>query len=184
MAGAVVWASVGRVWSEPSRDRVAAESVEAHVVELGATLAAAHIRWMRYVTTLPAASAAPALTFAASFQLAGSLQSGSAAATFEKYPLEIAAVEWSSLFRMSPVLLAKTQLTPAWMVAVSTERIVAIPARVMATSTMSAMIRTVPPCRRRRWGACERTRSAKEAFMSARLPYPVSQGNRRLENAI
>src|SRR5882672_267246 len=203
MAGAVVWASVGRVWSEPSRDRVAAESVEAHVVELGATLAAAHIRWMRYVTTLPAASAAPALTFAASFQLAGSLQSGSAAATFEKYPLEIAAVEWSSLFRMSPVLLAKSQLTPAWipwsaafdvacrnpilparMVAVSTERIVAIPARVMATSTMSAMIRTVPPCRRRRWGACERTRSAKEAFMSARLPYPVSQGNRRLENAI
>jgi len=36
-------------------------------------------------------------------------------------------------------------MLPAVMVAVSTERIVAMPARVIATSTMSAMIRIVPP---------------------------------------
>src|SRR5438477_2973718 len=75
-------------------------------------------------------------------------------------------------------------MLPAVMVAVSTERIVAMPARVMATSTMSAMIRIVPPCRAR--GCTERARRENERgpFMSARLPYPVAQGNRGLEHAI
>src|SRR5262245_43083126 len=68
---------------------------------------------------------------------------------------------------------------PAMMVAVSTERMVAMPASVMATSTMSAMIRIVPPSRARPW-----CRGKRSFLMSARLPDPVAQWNRGLEDAV
>src|SRR6266699_3383243 len=61
-------------------------------------------------------------------------------------------------------------MLPATTVAVSTERIMATAAMVMATSTISAMNSVTPRWRRRIGGLLWACR-----FMSARLPDPVAQ---------
>src|SRR5213080_4316377 len=70
-------------------------------------------------------------------------------------------------------------MLPATTVAVSTERIMATAAMVIATSTISAM-NSVTPRWRRRLGRLPWA----YRFMSARLPDPVAQRNRRLEDAV
>src|SRR5256712_10932457 len=69
-------------------------------------------------------------------------------------------------------------MLPATTVAVSTERIMATAAMVMATSTISAM-NSVTPRWRRRIGRLWAYR-----FMSARLPDPVAQRHGRFEHAV
>src|SRR5262245_19112960 len=73
-------------------------------------------------------------------------------------------------------------MLPATSDAVSTERIVAMPTSVMATSTISAMISIMP-----RWRRGPREKPEKrwlDGVMSARAPYPVAQRNRLLEHAV
>src|SRR5882762_4323221 len=70
-------------------------------------------------------------------------------------------------------------MLPATTVAVSTERIMATAARVMATSTISAM-NSVTPRWRRRLGRL----LGAYRFMSARLPDPVAQRHGRFEHAV
>src|SRR2546428_2557950 len=70
-------------------------------------------------------------------------------------------------------------MLPATTVAVSTERIMATAAMVMATSTISAMNSVTPRWRRRIGRLLWAYR-----FMSARLPDPVAQRHRRLEHAV
>ena len=66
------------------------ESVDAQVlgvppqVALVSQLGMAHMRWMRKNTTLPPASGLPLFNCPASFQVSGSYQSASLAATLEK----------------------------------------------------------------------------------------------------
>src|SRR5882762_2804188 len=68
---------------------------------------------------------------------------------------------------------------PATTVAVSTERIMATAAMVMATSTISAMNSVTPRWRRRLGGLLWAYR-----FMSARFPDPVAQRHGRLEHPV
>src|SRR6267378_2934794 len=69
-------------------------------------------------------------------------------------------------------------MLPATTVAVSTERIIATAAMVMATSTISAMNSVTP-----RWWRIGRLLWAYR-FMSARLPDPVAQRHGRLEHPV
>src|SRR6266851_2398380 len=73
-------------------------------------------------------------------------------------------------------------MLPAITIAVSTDRMVAIPARVMATSTISAMISMVPRSRRGVF-PCKKARLPR-GFISARPPDPVAQGDGRFEHAV
>src|SRR5438132_8939132 len=69
---------------------------------------------------------------------------------------------------------------PAVRTVVSTDRIVAMRASVIATSTMSAMMSMVPRSRRGNRTSGKRL----WRFMSARPPDPVAQGHRRFEHAV
>src|SRR5712691_4951809 len=70
-------------------------------------------------------------------------------------------------------------MLPATTVAVSTERIMATAAMVMATSTISAMNSVTPRWRRRIGRLLWAYR-----FMSARLPDPVAKRHRGLEDPV
>src|SRR5437660_7317881 len=66
MDGAELWASVGRVWSEPSPARADVRMVDAQrlgglppQVALVSQLGTGHRRWIRKNTTLPPASGLP-----------------------------------------------------------------------------------------------------------------------------